>query len=94
MISCCLSAADVLFIRSDIQARLAVLRVCTKSVPLHPDVCLQDLAAQSELFSGADLANLCKEVKRTLTLRHCVITLCSVTLDSSFCVSGGSSGSA
>ncbi|XP_073706953.1 ATPase family gene 2 protein homolog B [Garra rufa] len=45
----------------DHEARLAVLHVCTKCVPLHQDVCLQDLAAQTELFSGADLENLCKE---------------------------------
>ncbi|XP_016373939.1 ATPase family gene 2 protein homolog B isoform X2 [Sinocyclocheilus rhinocerous] len=45
----------------DLEARLAVLCVCTKSVPLHQDVCLQDLAAQTELFSGADLENLCRE---------------------------------
>ncbi|XP_016141221.1 ATPase family gene 2 protein homolog B isoform X2 [Sinocyclocheilus grahami] len=45
----------------DLEARLAVLCVCSESVPLHRDVCLQDLAAQTELFSGADLENLCRE---------------------------------
>ncbi|XP_056334330.1 spermatogenesis-associated protein 5-like protein 1 [Danio aesculapii] len=45
----------------DLQARLAVLRICSNSVPLHQDVCLEDLAGQTELFSGADLENLCKE---------------------------------
>ncbi|XP_073710024.1 ATPase family gene 2 protein homolog B [Misgurnus anguillicaudatus] len=45
----------------DLEARLAVLRVCTKRVPLDPDVCLRDLAELTERFSGADLENLCKE---------------------------------
>ncbi|XP_051580788.1 spermatogenesis-associated protein 5-like protein 1 [Myxocyprinus asiaticus] len=45
----------------DIEGRLAVLRICTERIPLHQDVCLQDLAARTDLFSGADLENLCKE---------------------------------
>ncbi|XP_029354320.1 ATPase family gene 2 protein homolog B [Echeneis naucrates] len=45
----------------DQQARLAVLRVCTKSMPVDVDVCLDELAAKTELYSGADLENLCKE---------------------------------
>ncbi|KAK9959232.1 hypothetical protein ABG768_011300 [Culter alburnus] len=45
----------------DLEGRLAVLQICTKGVPLHQDVCLQGLAAQTERFSGADLENLCKE---------------------------------
>ncbi|XP_043072830.1 spermatogenesis-associated protein 5-like protein 1 isoform X2 [Puntigrus tetrazona] len=45
----------------DLEARLSVLRVCTERVPLDQDVSLTDLAARTELFSGADLENLCKE---------------------------------
>lgn len=45
----------------DRAGRLAVLNICTKAIPLHQDVCLQDLADQTEFFSGADLENLCKE---------------------------------
>lgn len=45
----------------DQQARLAILGVCTRSMPLDADVCLQDLAAKTSLHSGADLENLCKE---------------------------------
>uniref|UniRef100_A0A3Q4I3T9 AFG2 AAA ATPase homolog B n=1 Tax=Neolamprologus brichardi TaxID=32507 RepID=A0A3Q4I3T9_NEOBR len=43
------------------QARLAVLKVCTKCMPVGADVRLEDLAVKTELFSGADLENLCKE---------------------------------
>lgn len=45
----------------DQPARLAILKVCMESLPLDPDVCVEELAAQTELFSGADLENLCKE---------------------------------
>lgn len=31
-------------------------------MPVGADVRLEDLAAKTELFSGADLENLCKEV--------------------------------
>uniref|UniRef100_UPI0037E886FA ATPase family gene 2 protein homolog B n=1 Tax=Semicossyphus pulcher TaxID=241346 RepID=UPI0037E886FA len=45
----------------DQQARLCILKLCTKSMPVDADVCLEDLAAKTELYSGADLENLCKE---------------------------------
>ncbi|XP_061607415.1 spermatogenesis-associated protein 5-like protein 1 isoform X2 [Phyllopteryx taeniolatus] len=45
----------------DQQARLAILKVCTKSMPVDADVCLEELAAGTDLYSGADLENLCKE---------------------------------
>ncbi|KAK5915631.1 hypothetical protein CesoFtcFv8_001203 [Champsocephalus esox] len=45
----------------DYQARLCILRVCTQSMPVCADVCLEELAAKTELYSGADLENLCKE---------------------------------
>ncbi|XP_038139338.1 spermatogenesis-associated protein 5-like protein 1 isoform X1 [Cyprinodon tularosa] len=45
----------------DLQARLAILKVCTKSMPVDSDVRLEELAASTELYSGADLENLCKE---------------------------------
>ncbi|XP_034077101.1 spermatogenesis-associated protein 5-like protein 1 [Gymnodraco acuticeps] len=44
-----------------LQARLCILRVCTQSMPVCADVCLEELAAKTELYSGADLENLCKE---------------------------------
>ncbi|XP_008274290.1 ATPase family gene 2 protein homolog B [Stegastes partitus] len=43
------------------QARLAILKVCTKLMPVSSDVCLEELATNTELYSGADLENLCKE---------------------------------
>ncbi|XP_062860752.1 spermatogenesis-associated protein 5-like protein 1 [Trichomycterus rosablanca] len=45
----------------DLQARLAVLQLLTDKMPLDSDVCLEDLATQTHLFSGADLESLCKE---------------------------------
>ncbi|KAM4744112.1 ATPase family gene 2 protein homolog B [Anableps anableps] len=45
----------------DLQARLAILKVCTKSMPVDSHICLEELAARTELYSGADLENLCKE---------------------------------
>ncbi|TRZ03058.1 hypothetical protein DNTS_029717, partial [Danionella cerebrum] len=45
----------------DLQTRVNILHICSRGVPQHEDVCLEDLADQTELFSGADLENLCKE---------------------------------
>ncbi|XP_058243354.1 spermatogenesis-associated protein 5-like protein 1 [Hemibagrus wyckioides] len=45
----------------DLQARLNILQLHTEKMPLKSDVCLQDLATRTDLFSGADLENLCKE---------------------------------
>ncbi|KAM7405864.1 hypothetical protein PAMP_000283 [Pampus punctatissimus] len=45
----------------DQQARLAILKLCTRLMPVGPDVCLEELAARTDLYSGADLENLCKE---------------------------------
>ncbi|XP_074522524.1 ATPase family gene 2 protein homolog B [Halichoeres trimaculatus] len=45
----------------DQQARLCILKLHTKSMPVAADVCLEELAAKTELYSGADLENLCKE---------------------------------
>ncbi|XP_047219343.1 spermatogenesis-associated protein 5-like protein 1 isoform X3 [Girardinichthys multiradiatus] len=45
----------------DLQARLAILKVCSKSMPVGSHVCLEELAARTKLYSGADLENLCKE---------------------------------
>ncbi|XP_014440583.1 spermatogenesis-associated protein 5-like protein 1 [Tupaia chinensis] len=45
----------------DQKGRLSILRVCTKPMPIGPDVSLEDLAAETCFFSGADLRNLCRE---------------------------------
>ncbi|KAG7468076.1 hypothetical protein MATL_G00139030 [Megalops atlanticus] len=53
----------------DTEARLAILKICTKRMPLESDVSLEELAQQTHLFSGADLENLCKEAA-LLTLQE------------------------
>uniref|UniRef100_H0VC86 ATPase family gene 2 protein homolog B n=1 Tax=Cavia porcellus TaxID=10141 RepID=H0VC86_CAVPO len=45
----------------DQEGRLSILKVCTQNMPLGADVSLEDLAAKTHLFSGADLRNLCRE---------------------------------
>jgi transitional endoplasmic reticulum ATPase len=44
------------------QARLKILQIHTRSMPLGPDVNLQDIADHSHGFVGADLEALCQEV--------------------------------
>ncbi|NWS97813.1 SPA5L protein, partial [Mionectes macconnelli] len=45
----------------DLKGRLSILKICTEKIPLDTDVSLQDVAALTDLFSGADIENLCKE---------------------------------
>ncbi|XP_040426485.1 spermatogenesis-associated protein 5-like protein 1 isoform X1 [Cygnus olor] len=45
----------------DLKGRLSILKICTEKIPLDSDVSLQDLAVLTDLFSGADIENLCKE---------------------------------
>lgn len=45
----------------DEKGRLSILKVYTKNMPVGPDVSLENLAAETCFFSGADLGNLCKE---------------------------------
>src|SRR6185295_3661556 len=44
------------------QARLQILRIHTRAMPLGPDVNLQEIAEHSHGFVGADLEALCQEV--------------------------------
>uniref|UniRef100_W5N6A6 ATPase family gene 2 protein homolog B n=1 Tax=Lepisosteus oculatus TaxID=7918 RepID=W5N6A6_LEPOC len=53
----------------DLEARLAILKICTEKMPLASDVSLNELAERTHLFSGADLENLCKEAA-LLTLQE------------------------
>ena len=46
----------------DIEARLQILRLYTRAIPLAVDVDLEELGLSTELFSGADIENLCREV--------------------------------
>ncbi|XP_064312415.1 ATPase family gene 2 protein homolog B isoform X2 [Phalacrocorax carbo] len=43
------------------KGRLSILKICTERIPLDTDVSLQDVAVLTDLFSGADVENLCKE---------------------------------
>jgi len=45
----------------DKQARLEILRVHTRNMPLDKDVNLEEIAERTKGYSGADLANLCRE---------------------------------
>ncbi|XP_005377205.2 PREDICTED: spermatogenesis-associated protein 5-like protein 1 [Chinchilla lanigera] len=45
----------------DQKGRLSILKVCTKNMPIGADVSLENLAADTRFFSGADLRNLCRE---------------------------------
>ncbi|XP_023669804.2 ATPase family gene 2 protein homolog B [Paramormyrops kingsleyae] len=53
----------------DLEARRAILQICTEKMPLEADVSLEELAQQTHLFSGADLENLCKEAA-LMTLQY------------------------
>jgi len=44
------------------QGRLQILKIHTRSMPLDPDVSLQEIAEHSHGFVGADLEALCQEV--------------------------------
>jgi cell division protease FtsH len=55
--------------RPELKARAAILKLYTKDKPLAPDVAIDDLAAGTPGFSGADLANLCNEAALTATRR-------------------------
>ncbi|NXY87702.1 SPA5L protein, partial [Alcedo cyanopectus] len=45
----------------DLQGRLSILKICTEKMPLDSDVSLEDVAVLTDLYSGADIENLCKE---------------------------------
>ncbi|NWU90979.1 SPA5L protein, partial [Upupa epops] len=45
----------------DLKGRLSILKICTDRIPLDIDVSLEEVAVQTELFSGADIEILCKE---------------------------------
>jgi len=49
----------------DVEARFQILRVHTSASPLAEDVDLEEIPLNKELFSGADLENLCREVRNS-----------------------------
>ncbi len=60
---------QVLVDRPDKKGRLAILQVHARKVKLAPDVKLEEVAALTTGFSGADLANLINEAALTATRR-------------------------
>ena len=68
---------QVLVDRPDKIGRLAILKVHVKNVSLSEDVALEQVAALTPGFSGADLANLVNEAALVATRRDAV----TVTLD-------------
>jgi len=53
----------------DLEGRFEILKVHTRRMILGSDVDLRKLAEDTELFTGADLAGLCREVG-TVALRE------------------------
>jgi len=49
----------------DVKARLEILKVHTRSMPLAEDVDLQKIAEKTEYYTGADLEALCREAAMT-----------------------------
>ena len=45
----------------DEKSRYQIFKIYTRRMPLAPDVSLKDLAIRTEMYSGADLAALCRE---------------------------------
>ncbi|MHA1148488.1 MAG: CDC48 family AAA ATPase [Promethearchaeota archaeon] len=45
----------------DYEARLKIIKVHTKGMPLDEDVSIKEIAQKTEAYSGADLENLCRE---------------------------------
>ncbi len=44
----------------DLPSRLKILELYTKKMPTGKDVNLQEIASKTDLYSGADLKNLCR----------------------------------
>jgi cell division protease FtsH len=60
---------QVLVDRPDKAGRLAILQVHVRKIKLAPQVALEDIAALTPGFTGADLANLCNEAALAATRR-------------------------
>jgi cell division protease FtsH len=60
---------QVLVDRPDKTGRIAILKVHVKKITLAPSVSLEQVAALTPGFSGADLANLCNEAALVATRR-------------------------
>ena len=72
----------------DESGRLQVLRIHTRKMPMHDDVCLADLAMRTNGYSGAELAAITREAALaaleesdgadTVAMRHIDKALCTV----------------
>ncbi len=54
----------------DEKSRYQILKIYTKRMPLAPDVSLKELAINAEMYSGADLAALCREAAMNALRRN------------------------
>jgi len=64
----------------DYRARLEIFKVHTRRMPLADDVDLEELAKQTENFSGADIAAVCREAALE-SLRRSGLKASKVTMD-------------
>jgi cell division protease FtsH len=60
---------QILVDRPDREGRLAIFRLHSAALPLAPDVKLDEMAAQTAGFVGADIANVCNEAALLATRR-------------------------
>jgi cell division protease FtsH len=60
---------QVLVDRPDKTGRVEILKVHVRKLKIQPEVALEDVAAMTTGFSGADLANLCNEAALVATRR-------------------------
>lgn len=54
------------------EGRFELLQICAKTTPFSPDVNFEEIATKTEYYSGADLVNLCREV-RTLFISDIIL---------------------
>lgn len=59
----------------DVEARLEILQVHTRSMRLGDDVDLRKIAEETDLFTGAELEGLCRE-SGTVSLRENIAASC------------------
>jgi transitional endoplasmic reticulum ATPase len=62
----------------DYQARLQILKIHTKEMPLAPDVNLEELARITEGYTGADLESVCREAALTAARENLQATTVSM----------------
>jgi transitional endoplasmic reticulum ATPase len=62
----------------DYQARLQILKIHTKEMPLAPDVNLGELARITEGYTGADLESVCREAALTAARENLQATTVSM----------------